>query len=143
MENKTKQYKPKTILDFYQERSAYNKAIAAKATSGKFYPFKEFNINKFNTPKRAISKDEIMMLLTTETINATYLRQLARDVFKFSYLCAGIPFVDMANLAMENIANDRLYYVRQKTHGEVNAVICEQAMEIIEINYDRQNGEGS
>lgn len=121
-------------LQFRTLRSAYNKAIEAKATSDKFYPFKEFNINKFKikTPKRAISKDDIMMIITTETINATFMRQLARDVFKFSYLCAGIPFVDMANLTMANIIDGRLSYERQKTHGEINAVICEQAMEIIE-----------
>jgi len=204
VENKTTQYKPKTILDFYQElikgfkdtgrtgnksiytnslnslkafthnklnilfsdidvdwlkcyekwqrsnknkettislqfrtlRSAYNKAIEAKAVSGKNYPFKEYQISKFNTKtvKRALTKDDILKIITTETINATFIRQLARNVFKFSYLCAGIPFVDIANLTMDNISNGRLSYVRQKTHGEVNAVICEQAMEIIE-NY--------
>lgn len=188
VENKAKQYKPKTIIDFYQElihgfiitgrtgnksiyknslnslkafthnklnilfsdidvewlkryekwqrsnknkettislqfrtlRSAYNKAIEAKATSDKFYPFKEFNINKFNTKikKRAISKEEVMMIITTKTINATFIRQLARDVFKFSYLCAGIPFVDIANLTMDNITDGKLSYTRQK-HMEI------------------------
>ena len=202
VENKAKQYKPKTIIDFYQEliksfkdagrtgnksiytnslnslkafthnklnilfsdidvdwlkryekwqrsnknkettislqfrtlRSAYNKAIEAKATSDKFYPFKEFNINKFNTKtkKRAISKEDIMMIITTETINATFIREFARDVFKFSYLCAGIPFVDIANLTIENIIDGKLSYTRQKTHGDINVTICEQAMEIIE-----------
>jgi len=86
-------------------RSAYNKAIEAKATSAKSYPFKAFNINRFNTKtrKRSLSKEEIMRIITTETVNATYIRQLTRDIFKFSYLCAGIPFVDIANLTMENI----------------------------------------
>lgn len=121
-------------LQFRTLRSAYNKAIEAKATSNKLYPFKEFNINKFNTKtkKRAISKEDIMMIITTETINATFIHQFARDVFKFSYLCAGIPFVDIANLTMENIIEGRLTYVRQKTHGDINVTICEQAMEIIE-----------
>ena len=121
-------------LQFRTLRSAYNKAIEAKATSDKFYPFKEFNINKFNTKtrKRAISKEDIMLIITTETINATFMCQLARDVFKFSYLCAGIPFVDIANLTMENIIDGKLSYIRQKTHGDINVTICEQAMEIIE-----------
>lgn len=121
-------------LQFRTLRSAYNKAIEAKATSDKFYPFKEFNINKFNTKtrKRAISKEEIMMIITTETINATFMRQLARDVFKFSYLCAGIPFVDIANLTIENTIDGKLSYPRQKTHGDINVTICEQAMEIVE-----------
>ena len=121
-------------LQFRTLRSAYNKAIEAKATSDKFYPFKEFNINKFNTKtkKRAISKDDIMMIITTETINATFIREFARDVFKFSYLCAGIPFVDIANLTIENIIDGKLSYTRQKTHGDINVIICEKAMEIVE-----------
>ena len=92
-------------LQFRTLRSAYNKAIEAKATSAKSYPFKAFNINRFNTKtrKRSLSKEEIMRIITTETVNATYIRQLTRDIFKFSYLCAGIPFVDIANLTMENI----------------------------------------
>lgn len=39
-------------LQFRTLRSAYNKAIEAKATSAKSYPFKAFNINRFNTKTR-------------------------------------------------------------------------------------------
>ncbi|MDE7074043.1 MAG: phage integrase SAM-like domain-containing protein [Odoribacter sp.] len=62
-------------LQFRTLRSAYNKAIEAKVASDKFYPFKEFNINKFNTKtnKRALSKEEIMKIITTDTTNATYM----------------------------------------------------------------------
>ena len=73
-----------------------------------------------------------MRIITTETVNATYIRQLARDIFKFSYLCAGIPFVDIANLTMENINRQSLSYVRQKTHGEVKGIIGKEAKEIID-----------
>lgn len=51
------------------------------------------------------------------------MRQLARDIFKFSYLCAGIPFVDIANLTMENITQQRFIYIQQKTHGEVKRIL--------------------
>ena len=121
-------------LQFRTLRSAYNKAIEAKATSAKSYPFKAFNINRFNTKtrKRSLSKEEIMRIITTETVNATYIRQLPRDIFKFSYLCAGIPFVDIANLTMENINRQNLSYVRQKTHGEVKGIIGKEAKEIID-----------
>ena len=73
-----------------------------------------------------------MRIITTETVNATYIRQLTRDIFKFSYLCAGIPFVDIANLTMENINRQNLSYVRQKTHGEVKGIIGKEAKEIID-----------
>ena len=47
-------------------------------------------------------------------------------------MCAGIPFVDFANLKPSNIIKGKLSYLRQKTHGEINVIICDQAMEIIE-----------
>ena len=121
-------------IQFRTLRSAYNKAIEAKAVSSKNYPFKEYQVSKFNTKtiKRALPKDDVLKIITTETIHATFIRQLARDVFKFSYLCAGVPFVDIANLTIENIIDGKLSYTRQKTHGDINVTICEQAMEIIE-----------
>ena len=121
-------------IQFRTLRSAYNKAIVAKAITDKLYPFKEYQVSKFDTrtKKRALIKDDILKIVTTETINATRLRQLARDTFTFSYLCAGVSFVDIANLTPDNIVKGKLTYIRQKTHGEINVTICEQAMEIIE-----------
>lgn len=121
-------------LQFRTLRSAYNKAIKAKATSNKFYPFKEFEIGKFNTKtkKRAISKTEVIQIINADTSHATPIRQLAQDIFKFSYLCAGISFVDIANLTCVNIQNGKLIYIRQKTHGEIKVNICQQAALIIE-----------
>ena len=120
-------------VQFRTLRSAYNKAMAAKATSSKNYPFSEFKVSKFNvkTKKRALMKEDVMKIITTETINPTAIRTLARSFFTFSYLCAGIPFVDFANLKPDNIIKGKLSYVRQKTHGEINVTICEQAMGII------------
>lgn len=120
-------------VQFRTLRSAYNKAMAAKATSSKNYPFAEFKVSKFNvkTKKRALMKEDVMKIITTETINPTSIRTLARSFFTFSYLCAGIPFVDFANLKPDNIIKGKLSYVRQKTHGEINVMICEQAMGII------------
>ncbi len=121
-------------VQFRTLRSAYNKAMAAKATSSKNYPFSEFKVSKFNvkTKKRALMKEDVMKIITTETINPTPIRMLARSFFTFSYLCAGVPFVDFANLKPDNIIKGKLSYVRQKTHGDINVTICDQAMEIIE-----------
>lgn len=120
-------------LQFRTLRSAYNKAIEEKAATKKNYPFDDYKVGKFKTKtkKRAISKDEVMQVITTETINATPLRILARDIFTFSYLCGGIPFVDISNLTMKNIQRGRILYTRQKTHGDINIKLCDQAKEII------------
>ena len=74
----------------------------------------------------------MMKIITTETIQATTLRTFTRDVFTFAYLCGGISFVDMANLTLDNIYKERIRYIRQKTHGEINLKLCDQAKEIIE-----------
>ena len=120
-------------LQFRTLRSAYNKAIEEKAATKKNYPFDDYKVGEFKTKtkKRAISKDEVMQVITTETINATPPRILARDIFTFSYLCGGIPFVDISNLTMKNIQRGRILYTRQKTHGDINIKLCDQAKEII------------
>ncbi len=75
-------------VQFRTLRSAYNKAIAAKAVSNKNYPFSEFKISKFNvkTKKRALTKEDVLKIITTETINPIPIRMLARSFFAFSYL---------------------------------------------------------
>lgn len=120
-------------LQFRTLRSAYNKAIEEKAASKNDYPFDDFKIGKFKTKtrKRAISKDDVKQIITTESNKDTPLRKLAKDIFTFSYLCGGIPFVDISNLTMKNIQRGRLLYTRQKTHGDINIQLCDQAREII------------
>ena len=127
-------------LQFRTLRSAYNKAIDAGVANKKFYPFDDYKISKFNTKtkKRAISKEEVMKIIYTETINATKLRTLTRDVFTFSYLCGGISFVDIANLTVDNIRNGKLKYTRQKTHGEIKLKLCDQAREIINKYHEKK-----
>ena len=114
-------------------RSTFNKAIEAKIVNKKYYPFNEYKVSKFDTStrKRALSKEDMMRIITTETINATFIREFTRDVFTFAYLSGGISLVDMANLTSYNVHRGRLRYHRQKTHGAINFKLCEQAKEII------------
>lgn len=86
-------------------RSAYNQAIKAHVVAKKYYPFNEYKVSKFNikTKKRALTKEDIMKVATTDTIIPTQRRLLTRHVFTFSYLCGGIPLVDVANLTLNNI----------------------------------------
>lgn len=115
-------------------RAIFNKAIDARIVSRDKNPFHEFKVGKFNTKtqKRALSKDEVMMLINADTSQATEIRQLTQAIFTFSYLCGGISFVDIANLTMDNIHSGRLIYKRQKTHGNINLPLSEQALRIIE-----------
>jgi site-specific recombinase XerD len=115
-------------------RSAYNKAIDAKCAKKAAYPFNDFKVSKFNvkTKKRAIPKQSIKQIMELDLSRESEYMQLSRDLFIFSYLCGGINFTDMANLKYSNINEDKLVYIRQKTHKEVFIPLCPDASVIID-----------
>ena len=130
-----------TTLNLYFRtlRSTYNKAIEAKHAKKTIYPFDEFKISKFSikTEKRAISKDDIKLIMNLDLTEASYYIQFAQDLFVFSYLCGGINFTDMANLQQNNIIEGRLLYVRQKTGKKINMLLSDDANMIIQ-KYEEQ-----
>lgn len=115
-------------------RATFNKAIEAKIVSREKNPFKEYKLSRFNTKtiKRALSKEDILKIINTDCSGKSKLRQLTHDLFSFSYLCGGISFVDIANLTCKNIVEGRLIYQRQKTHGNINLILSDKALEIIQ-----------
>ena len=114
-------------------RATYNKAITAKIVARDKNPFVEFTLSHLNTktPKRALSKKDIMKIIRKNCTGEGEYRELAHDLFVFSYLCGGISFVDIANLTMKNIVDGRLIYQRQKTHGCINLILSEKAKALI------------
>ncbi len=123
-------------LLFRTLRSAYNKAIEAKCTKKNNYPFDDFKVSKFDisTAKRAISKDEILLIKQIDLSIEPEAVQFAKDVFIFTYLCGGINFTDLANLKPENIVDSRLQYIRQKTGKKISLQLSPEASQII-LNY--------
>ncbi len=123
-------------LLFRTLRSAYNKAFEARCTNKINYPFNDFKVGKFDvsTSKRAISKDDILLIKQTDLSNEKESVQFARDIFIFSYLCGGINFTDIANLKPVSISDNRLQYIRQKTGKKISIQISPDAKQIIE-NY--------
>lgn len=115
-------------------RATFNKAIEAKIVSREKNPFIEYKLSRFNTKtiKRALSKEDILKIINTDCSGKSELRQLTHDLFSFSYLCGGISFVDIANLTCKNIVEGRLIYQRQKTHGNINLILSDKALEIIQ-----------
>ena len=124
-----------TTLSFQMRtlRAMFNRAIKAKIVSREKNPFNEYKISKFNTrtPKRALSKADMMKIIDADCSQGKEIEQFAHDIFVFSYLCGGISFVDIANLTPANIADGRLIYHRQKTHGAINVPLSEKAKAII------------
>ena len=56
---------------------------------------------------------------------------LAIDVFTFSYLNAGINFIDIAKLQYSNIIGNQLIYNREKTKRLIKVPLQQQSIKII------------
>jgi len=111
-------------------RSLYNKAIKEGFAQPELYPFKDFRIKREKTAKRAIIKGNITLLKELDLSNRPEFDK-ARDYFLFSFYTRGMSFVDMANLKVANIINDRLIYSRNKTNQKFTIKITPQISEII------------
>lgn len=120
-------------LLFRTLRSAYNKAIEAKSTNKSNYPFEDFKISKFDitTQKRAITKADMLKVIEIDLCNESFYMQFSRDIFIFSYLCGGINFTDISNLQNDNLIDNRLQYIRQKTGKKINILLTPQAISIL------------
>lgn len=70
--------------------------------------------------------------MSYNTGSSCFYKKLAVDMFAFSYLMGGINFTDMSLLTNDNIDNDRLIYVRQKTKKRIILPLSEQAKEIMD-----------
>ncbi len=116
-------------------RSAYNKAIEAKAAKKSNYPFDDYKVSKFDvkTKKRALCKEDVLKIMDTDLSAESVSVRFSRDVFVFSYLCGGINFTDIANLKAENITGSRLQYIRQKTGKRINLIISQAAIDLVKV----------
>lgn len=96
-----------------QLRSILNQAIAAGALSADLYPFRKYEIPSGRNVKKALSESEIKKLLNHKPVKKDLEKAL--DFWLFSYLCNGMNFADIIELKPENISNNILQFVRQKT----------------------------
>lgn len=97
-------------------RAVFNLAIMEHSIKKDCYPFHSYKISKLNrqTTKRALSKQDIMKVMQYQ--GKSTMERLAIDIFIFSYLNAGINFIDIAKLKHSNIIENRLTYNREKTN---------------------------
>jgi len=122
-------------IRFRTLRAIYNIAIEEKIVKKDYYPFDDYKVSKLNqkTAKRAINKENIMSVLNYK--GKTPYECLAIDLFTFSYLTAGINFVDISNLTKTSIIDNRLSYIRQKTKKVITIPLQPKAIELTE-KYD-------
>ena len=112
-------------------RAVFNLAIAEHSIKNDCSPFHSYKVSKLykQTAKRAISKKEVLKIMQYQ--GDTPMECLAIDVFVFSYLNAGINFIDIAKLKRSNIVESQLIYNREKTKKLINVPLQQKAMEII------------
>lgn len=113
-------------------RAVFNLALLEHAIKSDCYPFHIYKVSKLNkaTAKRALTKDDIRRIMEYE--GKSQMERLAIDIFTFSYLCAGINFIDMAKLKHTNIQEKQLVYNREKTKKLIIVPLQERAMQIVE-----------
>lgn len=120
-------------IRFRTFRRVYNLAIEHRIVKEEHYPFKEFRVSRLHkeTAKRAVRKDDVLALINYRTYGKSHYKELAIDLFKFSYFMGGINFVDMAYLTMKNISDGRLLYYRKKTGKLINLPLQDEVLDVI------------
>ena len=113
-------------------RAVFNLALLEQAIKSECYPFHAYKVSKLSkkSAKRALTKDDIRKVM--EYQGNRPMECLAIDIFTFSYLCAGINFIDMAKLKQSNIQENQLVYNREKTKKLIIVLLQEPAMQIID-----------
>ena len=120
-------------IRFRTLRVIYNIAIDEFGFKPDIYPFNKFKVSRLHesTTKRALSKEQILKIISCSFDNGEIYKSLAIDLFTFSYLMAGINFVDMAYLTDENIIDNNLCYYRRKTSKFIEIPIHPKAKEVL------------
>ena len=123
-------------------KAIYNKAVKEGRIETKQNPFSLYQVGSLwaKTRKRAIDKEDIQRLINLEITegHTTEYRQLARDLFLFSYFTAGMNFGDMARLRYKDLIKGRIYYSRHKTQKLLSFQLVPNALQIIG-KYSRDN----
>lgn len=111
-------------------RAIYNRAKKEGARVVPSNPFLEIDIKTEKTVKRALTKKEIRKIAELD-ISANSKRNLARDLFMFSFNSRGMPFVDILYLKKQDIIDDVIFYRRSKTNQPLSVTITAEMGRLI------------
>jgi len=110
-------------------RAIYNKAIKEELINEKYYPFKKFKIKNEKTVKRSLTKVEIKKIIDLELDSKE--KELARDIFLFSFHNRGMSFIDIFYLTNSMVSNGRIEYRRKKTKQTFSIKLTDASKKII------------
>ncbi|MFN8714331.1 MAG: phage integrase SAM-like domain-containing protein [Bacteroidota bacterium] len=119
-------------------RSLYNKAIKAGLVTEDVYPFKDYQIRKEPTQKRALESDDIQKIIALE-LSPDHTLFDTRNYFLASYMLYGMNFIDLASLEQNNFVNGRIQYRRDKTSKLYDIKIMPQVQEILDYYKNERN----
>ncbi|UBD77562.1 site-specific integrase [Parabacteroides goldsteinii] len=99
-------------------------------------PFAGLHLKREETAKRALKIAEVNKVMQADYPGEPSLCE-ALDLFIFSYLACGIPFVDLAYLTKKNIVGGEIVYYRHKT-GALIRVGITPAMRLLLRKYGQK-----
>lgn len=109
-------------------RAVYNRGVS-QGLAEQTHPFRKVYTGVERTVKRGVGQDVIQRLQAL-TLSCSSL-SLVRDMFIFSFLACGMPFVDMAYLTKSQIHDGYLVYRRHKTGRRIRIKLQGAMSEII------------
>lgn len=102
---------------FVYFRAIYNMAVQENIVSSDSSPFtRNIKPEKGDPKKKALPESDIVKILTYSSRDNR--KQLARDLWVFSFCIGGINLTDIARLTTENVDGDGIGYTRGKTHSK-------------------------
>lgn len=102
---------------FNLARKKYNKPSLGMVKIS-HYPFAEYKIPEApETRKRNVHIETLLKIINVEAAPGSRM-ELARDLFKLSFMMCGMNAIDLYYLTGDNLVNGRLEYNRTKTKGK-------------------------
>lgn len=119
-------------VNFYLHNlhAVYNKALGKGIKCSPSNPFQFLHIKPQKTVKRALTGREIKQISELDLKNDPK-RDIARDIFMFSFYTRGMSFIDIILLKHTDIQNGTITYRRSKTGQLLQVKVTSQINEII------------
>ena len=126
---------------FCRFKTLYREAVVEEYIINQNNPFDKIKIKKSKSVKIALTKDELEKI---NDLNLEYNSELwhVRNYFMFSMYMAGIRVGDILDLKWENVENNHLVYVMQKTKSHCSLIIHEKAQQILDL-YKKRNSKST
>lgn len=112
-------------------KTIYNRAVKERLIPVDYRPFSGFSISPRKTVKRAVDRKTLKILAAIDLSRRPH-REIARDLFLFSFYLRGISLVDIVYMKHEDIQAGVIGYHRRKTGQYIRVSVNPRIEELIE-----------